>query len=144
MFPNYISSINLFLNILLYLLLNNNYKIFFLITHIILAYLRKNMKKIENSHIILDFLFQFFFLKKLNDSYVNIMSLPEIFSRKNEIIFYRNNREKIKKILFFSIQTRKKVKTLEILFLKENNNFKKFLLYKLDQFVNKKKKTYIQ
>nr|UXY88072.1 hypothetical protein Cry52Nrm1_p048 [Cryptomonas curvata] len=140
MLANSIGSINLLFNLLAYFLLNNNYKIFFLVTHIILAYLRKNMKKIGNSHIILDFLFQFFFLKKQHDSYVNIMSLPEFFSRKNEINFYRNNREKIKKILFSSIQNRKKIKTLEILFLKKNNNYKKLLLYKLNQSVNKKKK----
>jgi hypothetical protein len=140
MLANSIGSINLLFNLLPYLLLTNNYKIFFFVTHIILAYLKKNIKKIGNNHIILDFLFQFFFKKKLHDSYVNIMSLPEIFSRKNEINFYRNNREKIKKILFSSIPNRKKIKTLEILFLKKNNNYKKFLIYKVNQSVNKKKK----
>ena len=138
MFEKSICSINLLFNLLPYLLLNNDHKIIFFITHIILAFIKKNIKKIGNSHILLRFLFQFFFYGKLHDSYVNFMSLPEIFSRKNEMIFYRNNREKIKKFLFTYNQTRKKIKGLEIFFSKKNSNYKKLLLYKLDQSVYKK------
>jgi hypothetical protein len=140
MFVKKIQSICLLFNSFPYLLLNNYFEIYFFFTNILLAYQKKNSKKIGNNHIILNFLYRFFFLKKLHDSRLNIMSLPEIFSRKNEVIFFRNNRGKIKKILFSFIKNRKKVKKLKIFFFKKNNKYIKFLFSNLDQSLNKKKK----
>nr|UXY87573.1 hypothetical protein CcurKRNrm1_p043 [Cryptomonas curvata] len=103
-----------------------------LLNLIIFLSLKKNLNHLGNHIFFLDFFFRTcFFLKNVIISYFNVIILTEMYSRKNEYIFFRNNRTKILNTTFLYLVKKKKIKITKINFFKKKTSNQHLLCYKI-------------